>query len=80
MISSRFFSKGPIPTSSTAEVGGVKVIGLDHLSVRCHDGPRIEVFTLFDSLEIMSIMTLTVIVVLGHVFFLIVVAIKRRQL
>jgi hypothetical protein len=46
MISSRFFSKGPIPTSSTAEVGGVKVIGLDHLSVRCHDAqvePRVEV-------------------------------------
>ena len=46
MISSRYFSKGPIPTSSTAEVGGVKVIGLDHLSVRCHDvqvEPRIEV-------------------------------------
>lgn len=35
MMSCRLFSKGgAIPTSSTAEVGGVKVIGLPHLSVR----------------------------------------------
>eukprot|EP00571_Detonula_confervacea_P014594 CAMPEP_0172308990 /NCGR_PEP_ID=MMETSP1058-20130122/9419_1 /TAXON_ID=83371 /ORGANISM="Detonula confervacea, Strain CCMP 353" /LENGTH=95 /DNA_ID=CAMNT_0013021535 /DNA_START=160 /DNA_END=447 /DNA_ORIENTATION=+ len=33
MIASRFYSKGgPIPTSSTAEVGGIKVVGLPHLS------------------------------------------------
>jgi hypothetical protein len=38
MISSRFFSKGgAIPTSSTVEIGGVKVIGLPHLSVRRHN-------------------------------------------
>lgn len=34
LASRRFFSsKGSIPTSSTAEVDGVKVVGLPHLSV-----------------------------------------------
>eukprot|EP00986_Skeletonema_menzelii_P013132 scaffold7481_cov136-Skeletonema_menzelii.AAC.1 len=32
LASRRFFSKGSIPTSSTAEVDGVKVVGLPHLS------------------------------------------------
>lgn len=33
MISTRFFSKGgAIPTSSAAEVEGVKVVGLPHMS------------------------------------------------
>ncbi|KAL3757151.1 hypothetical protein ACHAWU_004583 [Discostella pseudostelligera] len=32
IVSSRFFSKGAIPTSSAAEVDGIKVIGLPHLS------------------------------------------------
>ena len=34
MVSSRFFAKGALPTNSAAEVGGIKVIGLPHLSVR----------------------------------------------
>ena len=35
MVASRFFSKGgTIPTNSTITEGGVKVIGLPHLSVR----------------------------------------------
>lgn len=35
MVTSRFFSKGgTIPTNSTITEGGVKVIGLPHLSVR----------------------------------------------
>ena len=45
IVSSRFFSKGgAIPTSSTAEVGGVKVVGLPHLSVRwsCASQPHVE--------------------------------------
>lgn len=34
LASRRFFSKGStIPTSSAAEVDGVKVVGLPHLSV-----------------------------------------------
>mmetsp|Transcript_13029 Transcript_13029/g.18665 ORF Transcript_13029/g.18665 Transcript_13029/m.18665 type:complete len:108 (-) Transcript_13029:1385-1708(-) len=32
LASRRLFSKGSIPTSSTAEVDGVKVVGLPHLS------------------------------------------------
>ncbi len=34
IVSPRFFSKGAIPTTSAVEVGGIKVIGLPHLSVR----------------------------------------------
>jgi hypothetical protein len=34
MVSSRFFAKGALPTNPAAEVGGIKVIGLPHLSVR----------------------------------------------
>ncbi len=33
IVSRRFFSKGAIPTTSAVEVGGIKVIGLPHLSV-----------------------------------------------
>ncbi|KAL3763841.1 hypothetical protein ACHAW5_006259 [Stephanodiscus triporus] len=45
VVFSRFFSKGgAIPTSSTAEVGGVKVVGLPHLSVRC-DNVQLEPHT-----------------------------------
>lgn len=32
MVTSRFYSKGAIPTSSSMEVGGTKVVGLPHLS------------------------------------------------
>ena len=40
LLSSRFYSKGAvnskaaIPTSATMEIGNVKVVGLDHLTVR----------------------------------------------
>ena len=35
LASRRFFSKGSsIPTSSTAQVDGVKIVGLPHMSVR----------------------------------------------
>lgn len=31
LVSARLFSKGAIPTSSSLEIGGTKVVGLDHM-------------------------------------------------